>query len=74
VGLVALPAGINWRHVGGLSCLGGLGFTMSLFIATLAFGSGQLLETAKLGILAASLLAGVLGFVLLRKAGAASAS
>ncbi|MEO8287035.1 MAG: Na+/H+ antiporter NhaA [Chloroflexota bacterium] len=68
VGLVTLPKGITWRHVAGLACLGGMGFTMSLFVATLAFGSSQLLETAKLGILAASLIAGVVGFVVLRTA------
>jgi NhaA family Na+:H+ antiporter len=73
MGLVSLPNGITWRHVAGLSCLGGMGFTMSLFIANLAFGtvgsvgSNDLLETAKLGILIGSLVAGILGFVLLRK-------
>ncbi|HYP40757.1 MAG TPA: Na+/H+ antiporter NhaA, partial [Chloroflexia bacterium] len=44
VGLVALPSTITWRHMAGLACLGGMGFTMSLFVATLAFGSNQLLE------------------------------
>jgi NhaA family Na+:H+ antiporter len=66
LGVVSLPAGITWRHMMGLALLGGIGFTMSLFIATLAFGDNSLLETAKLGILGASLVAGVAGFMLLR--------
>ena len=66
LGLVSLPAGMNWRHVLGLAILGGVGFTMSLFVATLAFGDSTLLETAKLGILGASLVAGSAGFILLR--------
>jgi NhaA family Na+:H+ antiporter len=49
--------------------LGGIGFTMSLFIANLAFGTSPALETAKIGILAASLVSGVAGaLILLRKA------
>jgi NhaA family Na+:H+ antiporter len=51
----------------GMGFLGGIGFTMSLFIASLGFGDSALLETAKLGILAASLLAGSIGFLLLRR-------
>jgi NhaA family Na+:H+ antiporter len=65
-GLVTLPQSVTWRHIAGLSCLGGIGFTMSLFVATLAFGGNPLLETAKLGILAASLIAGTAGFLLLK--------
>ncbi len=72
MGIISLPNGITWRHIAGLSCLGGMGFTMSLFVATLAFGSGQLLETAKLAILLASLIAGIVGFVLLRSAPASN--
>ena len=67
VGLVALPEGLTWRHVAGLACLGGMGFTMSLFIAALAFESSQLLEAAKLSTLLASLIAGLIGFLLLRR-------
>jgi NhaA family Na+:H+ antiporter len=75
VGLVSLPGRVTWRHVGGLACLGGMGFTMSLFVATLAFGTSQLqsLESAKLGILVASLIAGVAGFILLRSSRAMTA-
>lgn len=64
--LASLPEGITWRQMAGVAVLTGVGFTMSLFIAGLAFGQGPLLETAKLGILLASTLMGVLGYVLLR--------
>ncbi len=65
-GLAALPEGVTWRHVYGAAWLGGIGFTMSLFIATLAFGDEAQLAAAKLGILAASLAAGSVGWALLR--------
>jgi NhaA family Na+:H+ antiporter len=65
-GLVSLPVGVNWRHIAGLAFLGGIGFTMSLFIATLAFGDSDLLETAKVGILAVSIVSGTGGYLLLR--------
>lgn len=68
-GLAARPAGATWRQVYGIACLCGIGFTMSLFIATLAFGDGSpLLTQAKVGILAASLLSGVVGAVVLMTA------
>lgn len=71
-GLAPLPLGANWRHILGLSLLAGIGFTMSLFIAQLAFlDPGQLAE-AKLGIIGASLLAGVLGWAVLRRGGPAA--
>lgn len=62
----ALPNQANWKSLFGMSWLGGIGFTMSLFVATLAFGEGPLLNSAKLGILAASLVAGVVGAIVLR--------
>ena len=63
-----LPDGMTFRTVAGLSLLGGVGFTMSLFITNLAFQSSpDLILQAKLGILAASLLAGMLGYLTLRK-------
>jgi NhaA family Na+:H+ antiporter len=65
-GIAAMPVGVSWRHVHGAGWLAGIGFTMSLFIAALAFGDGPELEMAKLGILAASVLAGTTGWVLLR--------
>jgi NhaA family Na+:H+ antiporter len=72
-GIAALPEGVQWRHMAGASCLGGIGFTMSLFVGTLAFGESDLLAAAKLGILAASVVAGSLGYFLLRRGPAANA-
>jgi NhaA family Na+:H+ antiporter len=70
LGVAALPAGVTWRALGGVAVLGGIGFTMSLFIAGLAFrGTPEELTAAKLGTLAASLVAGVAGWILLRSAG-----
>jgi Na+:H+ antiporter, NhaA family len=61
-GVAALPAGASVRHVVGVAVLCGIGFTMSLFVAQLAFpGGDELLAAAKVGILAASLIAGVAG-------------
>ena len=64
--LADLPEGVTWRHIYGVSWLAGIGFTMSLFISALAFGDSPALETAKSGILVASLIAGIVGFLLLR--------
>ena len=60
-GLAALPGGTSWRQVWGVSLLCGIGFTMSLFIAGLAFPQAALLDAAKVGILAGSLVSGVAG-------------
>ena len=60
-----LPAGVGWRHVVGAAALGGIGFTVSLFIAGLAFPSGKLLAAAKAGILAGSAAACLIGAALL---------
>lgn len=68
-GVSDLPEGVTWRHVYGAGWLAGIGFTMSLFISDLAFASGSQLDTAKLGILAASLIAGLVGWAILRGAG-----
>ncbi|MBI3004866.1 MAG: Na+/H+ antiporter NhaA [Ignavibacteriales bacterium] len=70
-GIASLPAGVSWRHVYGAGWLGGIGFTMSLFIAGLAFGASPLLNVAKVGILSASALAGVGGYMLLSKVSSA---
>jgi Na+:H+ antiporter, NhaA family len=59
--LASLPDGVNWTALHGCAWLGGIGFTMSLFIATLAFDGTTLLDSAKVGILAASVLAGIVG-------------
>jgi NhaA family Na+:H+ antiporter len=65
-GLADLPEGVTMRQILGAGSLAGVGFTMSLFITNLAFDSSELVTTAKLGILLASLAAGVIGWVLLR--------
>jgi NhaA family Na+:H+ antiporter len=66
LGLASLPDGVRWRHIYGAAWLAGIGFTMSLFIAGLAYGDGPMLTFAKLGILAASIVAGIGGYVVLR--------
>lgn len=68
--LVPMPEYTNWKMIAGVSLLGGIGFTVSLFIANLSFGSmgaagTYLLDHAKLGIVVGSLLAGILGFLVL---------
>jgi len=60
-GVAALPAGVRWSGVFVVGLVAGIGFTMALFIATLAFPPGPLIEVAKLGIMLASLVAGVIG-------------
>jgi Na+:H+ antiporter, NhaA family len=68
LGLASLPAQATWRALHGVSWLGGIGFTMSLFIAGLAFSDATLLDSAKIGILGASILAGAVGWMFLRRA------
>jgi NhaA family Na+:H+ antiporter len=60
-GWCSLPEGVGWVAMLGTGLLAGIGFTMSLFIAALAFGDGVLLDGAKLGVFSASILAAVLG-------------
>ncbi len=68
-GLATLPQKVNWRQIIGVAMLGGIGFTMSLFISSLAFGSNAEIETSKIGILAASIISGVAGtLVVFRRA------
>ncbi|RAK02738.1 NhaA family Na+:H+ antiporter [Larkinella arboricola] len=65
-GWCVLPAGARWRHLIGLGILGGIGFTMSIFIALLSFpAQPEVAAKAKFAILTASTLAGVLGYMLL---------
>jgi NhaA family Na+:H+ antiporter len=65
-GIAGLPHGVNWRSLLGYACLAGIGFTMSLFIAMLAFEDTAMIDAAKRGIIAGSLLAGIAGAVLLK--------
>ena len=64
--LAALPEGVSWTALHGCAWLGGIGFTMSLFIATLAFQGTDLLDSAKVGILGGSIVAGVVGAIVVR--------
>jgi NhaA family Na+:H+ antiporter len=65
-GWAVLPGGVNWRMVYGAGWLGAIGFTMSMFITELAFSDPLLVNEAKAGIITASLIAGVGGYLLLR--------
>jgi NhaA family Na+:H+ antiporter len=64
LGIARLPTGVDWKVMAGAGCLAGIGFTMSLFIASLALDEG-LLESAKVGTLAGSAVSAALGFALL---------
>lgn len=71
-GLCSLPADLHWRHIVGAGLLGGIGFTMSIFIANLAFPTdAALVDASKMAILCASLLAGTSGYLWLRYVAAA---
>lgn len=63
--LCRLPENVNWMHMLGAAILGGVGFTMAIFVANLAFTDELLITTAKVGILTASALAGIIGFLFL---------
>lgn len=67
LGICTLPLDLKWRHVIGAGILGGIGFTMSIFITNLAFSSdAELINASKMAILLASLIAGAAGFVWLK--------
>ncbi|MFC0252793.1 Na+/H+ antiporter NhaA [Massilia consociata] len=75
VGLCRLPLDLAWRHVLGAGMLGGIGFTMSIFITNLAFvGANETINASKMAILVASLVAGIAGFVWLKLFGKPLAS
>lgn len=69
VGIGRLPTGVTWPHVLGVSLLAGVGFTVSIFISSIAFDDRALIDLAKMGVFSASVLAGVVGYVFLRMAG-----
>jgi NhaA family Na+:H+ antiporter len=67
-GWATLPANVSWPMLHGVAWLGGIGFTMALFIGGLAFGATPLQDAAKLGVLLASVVAGTVGALVLRHA------
>jgi Na+:H+ antiporter, NhaA family len=69
LGLGALPNGVDRRGVFGVAALGGIGFTVSLFIAPLAYSDVELVDSAKIGILAASVVSAVIGTAILARGG-----
>ncbi len=64
--IAVLPEGVNYGQIIGVSVLGGLGFTMAIFITNLAFFDIQYINAAKIGILIASVLAGIIGYLIIR--------
>ena len=68
-GFAALPYGVTWLQFYGVALLGGIGFTMSLFITNLAFTSDLLTTEAKIGILLGSAISGIIGYLVLFRAG-----
>ncbi len=73
LGICRLPSDLNWKHIFGAGLLGGIGFTMSIFITNLAFaGEAEVINASKMAILLASLTAGTVGFLWLRSMGKAN--
>ncbi|MCV2866486.1 Na+/H+ antiporter NhaA [Albidovulum sediminicola] len=73
-GWARLPHGVGWIHVYGLACLAGIGFTMSLFIGGLSFDDIAHMNAVRIGVLSASAISAVMGFVVLRLASAPRAA
>ena len=66
LGLSVMPPGLKWKNILGIGILGGIGFTMSIFITLLAFDNQTLVNNSKIAILFASLVSGITGFILLK--------
>jgi NhaA family Na+:H+ antiporter len=67
LGLSQLPGDVSWRNIIGAGFLGGIGFTMSIFITLLAFGNPEIVQSSKISILVGSLVAGTVGFLILNR-------
>lgn len=65
LGIASLPKGLKWKHILGTGMLAGIGFTMSIFVAILAFDNPSYVATAKIAIITASLISAVLGLIYL---------
>ena len=63
--ITILPSGVSWKHIAGVGCLAGIGFTMAIFIANLAFNDPAIIQDSKIAIFAGSLISCVVGLVLL---------
>jgi len=66
LGLCALPTDLKWKNIIGAGFLGGIGFTMSIFITLLAFDNADYINNSKIAIIIASVIAGAIGFIFLR--------
>lgn len=66
MGFCALPTGLKWKNIVGAGFLGGIGFTMSIFITLLAFDNAEVVNNSKIAILAASIIAATIGFIFLK--------
>lgn len=71
-GLVRLPEGVTWRQMAGVGALGGIGFTMSLFIGMLAFGDAEHAVALRAGVILGSLISALAGYTILRRANRAT--
>ena len=67
LGLSRLPKGVDWQHLLGAGFLGGIGFTMSIFITLLAFNDPHLIQNAKIAVMLSSLTAGIIGAAILQR-------
>ena len=65
LGLAKLPERATWPHMIGVGCLAGIGFTMSLFIGTLAFNTSAQIDAVRLGVIAGSVVSTILGLAIL---------
>lgn len=66
IGVADMPKGMNFKHILGMGMIAGIGFTISIFMSTLAFNIEEIQITAKVAIIGASVLAGLLGFLYLK--------
>jgi Na+:H+ antiporter, NhaA family len=66
IGALHLPQGMTWRHIAGIAVLGGIGFTMSIFISILAFQDAAYVQESKIAILISSAIAGIAGYWVVR--------
>jgi NhaA family Na+:H+ antiporter len=69
LGLSTLPPGVRWMHIVGVGALAGIGFTVSLFITELAYADPAVIDAAKIGVLGGSIVAAIIGLVILARAG-----